>query len=325
MVTAHYQPIRQLMAGEAGKAPIDGILRVIADIQQQLGALGPDVAGVNPLGILSSADFRALLQSLEQQSAPLPPGLRTLVSGIGKTTAGSVVGGATSEVEQRYRQEVVPSCLALVEGRYPFSNPENQREMSLAEFGTVFGYDGVFDKFFTENVLDKQVDMSGPQWTLLPGSVRLSQRILDQFQAARRLRDMFFEKGSQTPALNFFLTLSNLDAAAKRFVLQIDGQNSEATPGPPKRWQLKWPGQASGSAIATFEEKFLDPPTLSYSGSWAWFRMIDETVQPSPDPRRTLLHVKGAYHQVQITLEPASVLNNPFATRDWRQFSCGSS
>ena len=41
--------------------------------------------------------------------------------------------------------------------------------MTLAEFGTVFGYEGVFDKFFTDNALDKQVDMSGRRWALFPG------------------------------------------------------------------------------------------------------------------------------------------------------------
>ena len=136
---------------------------------------------------------------------------------------------------------------------------------------------------------------------------------------------MFFAKGSQMPALTFSVTLANLDASAKRFVLQIDGQNTELTPGPPKLWQVKWPGQSPGAAVATFEERYLDPPSLSFSGPWAWFRMIDATVQPSPDPQRLVLRVKGAFHQVQIIVEPSSVLNNPFATRDWRQFSCGSS
>jgi type VI secretion system protein ImpL len=325
LITAHFQPIRQLMAGEPGKAPIDGILQVIADIQQQLATLGPGVADSNPLGILSSSEFRSLLRSLEQQAAPLPPGLRTLIAGIGNTTQGDVIAGATGEVEQRYRQEVVPACRQLVEGRYPFSNNDNKREMTLAEFGTVFGYEGLFDKFLTDNMLDKQIDMSGPQWGLLPGSVRLSQSVLDQFQAARRLRDMFFTKGSQTPALAFSVTLGNLDPTAKRFVLRIDGQISEATPGAAKLFQLKWPGPISGEAVATFEERYLDPPTVTHSGPWAWFRLIDDTVQPSTDPRRTLLHVRGAFHQVQITVEPSSALNNPFATRDWRQFSCGSS
>jgi type VI protein secretion system component VasK len=126
------------------------------------------------------------------------------------------------------------------------------------------------------------------------------------------------------PALTFSVTLGNLDTSAKRFILQIDGQNAEATPGPPKKWPVKWPGQ-NGAAVATFEERYLDPPTQSFSSPWAWFRMIDATVQTSPDPQRTVLRVTNAFHQVQITVEPSSALNNPFGVRDWRQFSCGSS
>jgi type VI secretion system protein ImpL len=324
MVTAHFQPIRQLMAGEPGKAPIDGILQVIADIQQQLSTLGPDVAGATSLDMLASPALRSLRQSLDQQAAALPAVLRALVAQIGRGTGQVVIDVATGEVEDRYRAEVVPACRALVEGRYPFSGNDNTREMTLAEFGRVFGYEGVFDKFFSDN-LDKQVDVSGRQWTLLPGSVTLSQSVLNQFQAARRVRDMFFDKGSQMPALAFSVTLGNLDASAKRFILQIDGQNTEATPGPPKLWQVKWPGPVSGAAVATFEERYLDPPTHSFSGPWAWFKMIDQTVQPSSDPRRTVLRVRGAFHQVQITVEPSTVLNNPFASREWRQFSCGGS
>jgi type VI secretion system protein ImpL len=136
---------------------------------------------------------------------------------------------------------------------------------------------------------------------------------------------MFFVKGSHMPALAFTVTLGNLDASAKRFILQVDGQNTEVTQGPPKLWQLKWPGPVSGAAVATFEERYIDPPTLNFSGPWAWFRMVDAAIQPSPDPRRVVLRVRGSYHQVQITVEPSTALNNPFATRDWRQFTCGGS
>ena len=318
MVTAHFQPIRQLMAGEPGKAPIDAILQVIGDIQQQLGTLGPDVAGGNPLDILASGTFRSLLLSLQQQAAALPPGMRTLTAQIRDEIGDTVIADATGEIEKRYREEVVPACRALVEARYPFSGADNRREMTLAEFGTVFGYEGVFDKFFSDT-LEKQVDASGRQWTMLPGAAKVSQGVLNQFQAARRLRDMFFVKGSQMPALAFSVTLGNLDASAKRFILQVDGQNTEVTQGPPKLWQLKWPGPVSGAAVATFEERFIDPPTLNFSGPWAWFRMVDAAIQPSPDPRRVVLRVRGqlssgSNHRRAVDRAQQSVRDSRLAT-----------
>ena len=38
-VTAHFQPIQQLLVGEPGKTPLDDILRSIAAIEQHLGTL----------------------------------------------------------------------------------------------------------------------------------------------------------------------------------------------------------------------------------------------------------------------------------------------
>ncbi len=58
MVTAHFQWVRQLSAGEAGKTQLDGILQIAREIQQQLDTLGPDVAGESPVQILSSPSFR---------------------------------------------------------------------------------------------------------------------------------------------------------------------------------------------------------------------------------------------------------------------------
>ena len=48
--------------------------------------------------------------------------------------------------------------------------------------------------------------------------------MLDQFQAARRIRDMFFPPGSKKPDVRFCVTITDLDPARTRFVLQIDGQ-----------------------------------------------------------------------------------------------------
>ena len=109
--------------------------------------------------------------------------------------------------------------------------------------------------------------------------MRLSQRILEQFQAARRLRDMFFAKGSQTPALAFFG-----DAREPRRLRQPvrppDRRSKHAKRRPVPRNYGTSSGLARvGAAVATFEERFLDPPTLSFAGPWAWFRMIDATVQ----------------------------------------------
>ena len=107
--------------------------------------------------------------------------------------------------------------------------------MRLDDFGEVFGYGGLFDKFFTDN-LDKLVDTSQRPWTWRRESVTPPPAMLAQFERAERIRQMFFSTGSKTPEVGFMLRLSNLDAAASRFYVNIDGQQSEIRRAPPRRW-----------------------------------------------------------------------------------------
>ncbi|HEY2433465.1 MAG TPA: type VI secretion system membrane subunit TssM [Vicinamibacterales bacterium] len=317
VVTAQFQWARQLTAGEAGKTQLDGILKTLGEIQQQLDTLGPDVAGGSPVQILSNPAFRVLMQTLRQQTEVLPPGLRTLVAQIGEGSEGTVNQEATSELHNLYLQTVVPACQTLIAGKYPFAN--SNVDVQPADLGTVFGFDGAFDKFFSDR-LAKQVDTTGPVWAWRPGSVMLSNTLLAQFQAAQAIRDMFFQPGSKTPSVRFFVTFSDLDSSATRFVLALDGQNFDdkhfRQPG-------VWPGPQAGSATTAWESRYYDP-TKAYGGPWAWFRLIDEYREGVPDPQHVLLNVKNRYHRVHITVEPSSAAANPFTSATWRQFSCES-
>src|SRR4029078_3092602 len=73
-VTYHYQWVRQLTAGEPGKAPLDAIINTIAEIPKQLDTLGPDVAGGSVVAILSNAQFRGLTETLKAQAHHQPRG-----------------------------------------------------------------------------------------------------------------------------------------------------------------------------------------------------------------------------------------------------------
>ena len=102
LVTAHFQPIQQLLVGEAGKTPLDDILRSIAAIEQHLGTLGPEVGAGDPMDLLSSSSLRGLLASLRQQSQTLPPAIRLWVDQIADRAEGTLV----IRFDQRHRSEI---------------------------------------------------------------------------------------------------------------------------------------------------------------------------------------------------------------------------
>jgi type VI secretion system protein ImpL len=315
-VTAHFQWLRQLTAGEAGKTQLDVILNSIGEIQKQLDTLGPDVSGGSPVQILANPSFRVLMQNLRQQAAALPPAVGRLVSQIAEAPESAVISGATNIIQTNYNLQVVPNCTNLIANRYPFAS--SATDVLLADFGTVFGYDGIFDRFFTE-YLDKQVDTAGTSWAWRPGSVELSQKILDQFQQARRIRDMFFTPGSKTPDVKFFVTFSDLDSSAQRAVLQIDGQTFDDKH---QKQSVTWPGPVPGHAAVSFESRYYDP-TRAFGGPWAVFRLIDTTRTGAPDvQQRVFLNLQNRYHRVRVTVEPGRASPSPFATSGWRQFTC---
>ena len=317
-VTFHYQWVRQLMAGDAGKTPLDGVIKSIAEIQKQIDTLGPDVAGQSSLQILSSPSFRVLMQTLREQATSLPPAVGRIVTEIADAPETNVIRSATGQVEEVYTQRIVPMCSALIENKYPFASA--QSDVQLTDFGTVFGYDGLFDKFFAD-YLEKQVDTTSPVWSWRPGSVSPSHQILDQMQRARWIRDTFFNPGSKTPEVKFFVTFSDLDANAQRAVMVFDGK---ITDDKHQKQDVQWPGVQSGNVTTQFEARYFDSPK-SYGGPWALFRMIDDTRAGAADgQQRIVLNVLDHYHRVRVTIEAARASGNPFATGSWRQFSCGS-
>ena len=186
-------------------APIDPILARIGEIQKQLQLLGPQVGGMSPLEALGSPVLRGLLQGLQDDAQALPPPVRAWVSQIGRKAEGSVVSGATSELESGYRREVQATCLAVVAGRYPFT-PDSPREVPLSDFGRLFAYGGVYDAFFSDH-LAPLVDSSQSPWTWRQGLGSPSHDMLAQFEGAKRVREAFFRPGSQTPQAPFTVTI----------------------------------------------------------------------------------------------------------------------
>jgi type VI secretion system protein ImpL len=322
MVTQHFQPIQRLMSGSP--APIDGIIEQIRKIRDQLLKLGPQVGGANPLRALSDPVLLDLWRALRQDAANMPPPVNTLVTQIAQHVGGSVSSDATRELEKLYQEEVVARCRVRVPGRYPFGGAS---DMPLADFAEVFGHGGLYDKFFTDN-LDKLVDTSLRPWAWRAESVEPSPGMLPQFERAARIREMFFSPGSKTPELAFTVKLSNLDPAAIRFYINLDGHDLDVKPGAERRGPVVWPGTQKGSfAFAAFEDHVAAPEKVGFDGPWALFRLIDaakvptEAAQPDAD-LVSVLRIQTGHHQALVTIEAPNATSNPFAARDWRLFRC---
>jgi type VI secretion system protein ImpL len=320
-VTAHFAPIHQLVAGQPGAAPIDRVLEKMQRLQQQLSPVGTAVGGVDPLRAITTAGSGELVKSLRQDAATLPPAVGGLVSRIADRAAGAARSDVQGELETRYQQEVVRPCTELLDGRYPLV--PNGTDAPLADFGRVFGHNGVFDGFFKQNLEALVLTTGAWRWrTDASGApVGGSVAMLRQFEQAQRIRDMFFPAGSPTPQVRFTVTPSSLDAGSRQFSLEIDGQNMIDNHGPQRPVNVTWPG-ARPVGAATFEERGGTRVNIVAEGPWAWFRLLDmaQQVDPETDVRYLVTFARGS-HEAKVIVEAASV-RNPFRKLDLQQFRC---
>ena len=322
-VTTQFQPIHKVMAG--APAPIDAVFEQVRKIRDQLAKIGPQVGGSDPVRSLSDPALLDLWHGLTRDAATLPPPLNEWFTQIAQYTGDRVSDAATDTLDQRYRTFVVPECRARLNGRYPFG-PPSQGDMSLTDFGDLFGAGGLYDKFFTDH-LASLVDTTQRPWAWRPGSVRSSTALLAQFEEADRIKRMFFGAGGKAPKLSFTIVASDLDASANGFYLSLDGQALRISKPTDRAVRaVEWPGPQGATGLrATFEDRVAAAVDAHNVGTpWALFRVIDAAGGVADGDRDTVMTVRSPHHQATVRVTASNPAANPFGRREWRQFSCES-
>ena len=318
-VTAYFEPIRRLVEGPAGQAPID---QMLASLQQQSQRLQKTGSGVGQQSALDPAVQAAVAdakRSLDLMAKQMPAPLGNIVSEVALRSEAIVNTEARGELARRYAQQVVSECHDRVEGLFPL-NPASATDAKLEDFSRVFGPGGVFDTFYREN-LAPLVDTSGPQWRWRDGAAAGPAAMLQQFQRVQRVRDLYFGAGARGPEARFSLLADSLDGSVARFTLNVDGQSFEYRYESPRSRPLSWPGTV-GEASFAFEDRSGHPiPGNAFQGPWAWFRLLSQAqVERDTDSRFKVTFSAGG-KTMRVIMEAASI-RNPFGRSELAGFRC---
>lgn len=317
-VTQYFAPIRQLVAGPPGQAPIDQMLAALAQQYQRLLATGSGVGQQSALDPQAQAATRSARQSLALLAKQLPAPLNNLVTAVSARTASIVGSEARGELDQLYASQVVRDCTDLVGGRYPLDR-SSSTDAAPADFAHVFGPGGVYDSFF-RNHLAPLVDTSRSPWRWRAGAAPASASMLRQFERAQRIRDVFFGTGSQTPQVRFNLTADTLDPTVTAFRMSVDGQSFQYAHGPVRSVSMQWPG-TSGQAAFEFDSPGGPIPGPAFQGPWAWFRLLDRArITPLSGSRYRATFTAGG-KSMAVILDAASI-RNPFGKDVVAGFRC---
>jgi len=318
-VTVYFEPIRRLVDGPPGQAPID---QMLASLQQQSRRLQTTGSGVGQQSALDPSVQAAVgdaKRSLDLMAKQMPAPLGNILAEVAQRSEAIVSTQARGELARRYAQQVVSECHERVEGLFPM-NPASPTDTKLEDFTRVFGPGGVFDTFYREN-LAPLVDTTGSQWRWRDGAAAGPAAMLQQFQRVQRIRDLYFAPGAKGPEARFSLLADSLDGSVARFTLNVDGQSFEYRYESPRSRPMTWPGSAGEAAFA-FEDRGGRPiPGTSFQGPWAWFRLLAQAqVERNSDTRFKVTFGAGG-KTMRVIMDAASV-RNPFARNELAGFHC---
>jgi type VI secretion system protein ImpL len=322
-IDERYKPLRDLVATSGG-APIEQVLKLLNDLQQQLAKMNAAGVGapVAPIGNDPSLALRA-----ESQRQPQPLG--RWLAAMAESSTALRGGGARQQVAAAYNGSGGPAalCPLAVNGRFPFV-PGSSLETPLDDFAKLFAPGGLIDGFFNTQ-LRPYVDTTGKVWK--PQSVDgvpapVSQADLVQFQRAAIIRDLFFAPGSTTIAVRFDIMPVDLDPGASQVSLEFDGTSVTYAHGPSRSTQITWPGPNHMTNVRLV----FDPPppggtgVLAETGPWAMFRLFGRGVlQQAGSPERYTLTFSLGGRNATFELRAGSVMN-PFAPGVLQDFRCPS-
>ncbi len=324
-ITTHFAPIHQVVAGEPGTSRLDRVLTKIQTVQVQLRSVGPALGQRSPLEALQQTGRGDLIQDLQQEARTLPPVVGGLVSEIAGRAERIALSEGGSVLDTLYRTQVLSQCTDLITGKYPFSR-ESAIDVQLADFSDLFGYGGLFDRFFTENMAPL-VDTSRSTWTWRAGgggaSVGVSTRMLRQFESAQRIREMFFPSGSRQADVPFDLTPFYMHDELSRVVFELGGPPVPHQFGPERTTTMRWPAPG-GLAAVTFQYQTQGNQSVGeHKGPWALFRLLDSAAGVEQETStRFIVTFAKAQHDAKVRID-AGRERNPFGSEELRRFGCG--
>lgn len=320
VVTREFGDLNRLVAGQP--AAIDQLLLLVDDLQREVEASRGGAGQSDALRVISSGGGPAE-RRIRTEARRQPEPVKSWLGALGGGSEVLAAGNARTELASRYGNAVRSECQRLIANRYPFERNSVQ-DVALDDFGKMFGYGGVLDKFFQEN-LAPVVDRSGSTWRVSGGSaLGISSSSLKQFQLAERIRAAYFKPGSLTPEFSLTMTTTRLDPAVKRFVFEADGQSFDYQHGPPRSSTVTWPGQGPGMARIMFEEASGGRPTVVVEGPWAMFRLFDgANIRPVSDIEYEIAFTAGG-RNATVRAQTRSV-TNPLAGPGLHEFRCPDS
>jgi type VI secretion system protein ImpL len=330
-IEAAFRPFHSWVEASGGRRQIDELVAQLSDIRDNL------ITSANVPGQASQANvaLQTQVQRFRAIANQLPDPFKDQMLRVASSFQTDVNNSELGQLSKALGDQVTGVCQQVVNGRYPFARGSN--EISLSDFGRLFGPNGVLDRFFQTN-LQKYADTSKATWTWRhdqPLTQSLSPTLLRQFQHAAQIRDAFFA-GGPLPQIMITVYPPVLSGSGVSAKLEVAGQTATSQAGTSVSSQaMTWPAGGGRSAVIFSVDPqpvatsgFLgstpseppQPAVLERNGAWSLFRLLDAGAPVRRGDRLIATFVVG-WRELQYQFSFGSRLN-PYNLPALREFRC---
>jgi len=319
---------------------LDTLLEQLQDFRREIVTLSAN-GDTRPLSTTSAAlDLKAALSTVPD---PVDSMLATMLEQADMTRS----KGARARLDEIWKSTVYRRCVRSLHERYPFARSTD--EVSLGELSAILGPGGLIADFFDDH-LAILVDQETWQWRPAGLALGIAPEKLAFFQDAATIRRALFANGTSEPGFEQSVTAGALEAGVDSLQVVVGGSPLVFTPDDLKAKSVDWPGRerARGATLAVTtrlpdaardlatDDAALpgavpvapveqpEPASMSRSGSWGLFRLVDGAGYTKTSDR--VGRIRAIVGGTLVTLELRTSSENPFALKSVMQrFRCPAS
>lgn len=281
-IERHFAPLNDLLEARGDNptdlAEIKGAVGELRDYLRQVqGASDPGRVAfvtVRDRLVLSGGDpIHTLRRLAEETPAPVGPMLESLADQSWRL----LMTSAIRHMEHQWLDEVVAPYRERLAGRYPLAR-DASREVALNDFEAFFAPGGILDGFYQDN-LRPFIEAAPEQLEDAEGHSLIRPGVLAAVHQGERIREAYFGRDGALD-VEFSLEPLSLSPDKRRSVISVDGQLIEYAHSGSHRVSMIWPNALRGDTESRVtlvpSEVNRSPRSLTRSGAWAWFRLLDQ-------------------------------------------------
>ena len=314
---------KQISTDENGSRPVDSLIKKIDDVDTWLNrfydAENPQELAFKTL----SAELKAPnpVVSLVSKKSIAPLVSTTILEGMTKQINEIILSLAHSYLNTAWQTEVFSPYTKTIAAYYPF-NKTASIDASTSDITAFFKTGGTLDKFYQTKLKAFSTQERSPFLAgLVPNSgLALSPDVWQMINKAEDIRSALFLNDPQSLSIKFQVRAKEMSADLIKFSINADKSIFSYQHGP-KLWSKQtWSTQKINKDSLDFriETKKTSVSSNEYTGSWAWFKLIEPRVISSTS-QTTVAEFTHGQSKVKIDILTEGQ-NNPFVPNFFSAF-----